>query len=124
MSRRVIHDGRRSFQIRFPFDRGLVDLVKTLPNRRWNSSDRFWSAPEKDAVPVVDLLIDEGFSFDEATQERYVEQGGTRSFETAVAPGQSSLFDDPESPSEGGYTVLELNERVREILQSAFPDSV
>ena len=48
LSRRVTHDGKRTLEIRFSFDRGLVDRVKTLPNRRWNSTERFWSAPASD----------------------------------------------------------------------------
>ena len=42
MSREVRHDGLGAFHVRFPFDRQLVDLIKTLPNRRWNAADRHW----------------------------------------------------------------------------------
>lgn len=42
MSREVVHDGAGSFQIRFPFDRRLVDLVKSLPRRRFQVADKIW----------------------------------------------------------------------------------
>jgi len=37
MSREVKHDGKGAFHVRFPFDRALVDRLKTLPSRRWNA---------------------------------------------------------------------------------------
>ena len=83
MSRQVKHDGRGAFEIRFPFDRRLVDLVKTLPNRRWKAEDRFWWAPEDDVLEVVELLHPEGFRFDDAT--RY-------------AAGQAGIKDLIEKP--------------------------
>lgn len=122
MSRRVEHDGQRAFEIRFSFDRTLVDLVKTLPNRRWNSTERLWSAPESDAVAVVDLLADEGFAFCETTRRLYVEQGGARTLDDAPDAAQPSLFG--EESSDDALTVLQLNERVRDVLRKAFPDRV
>ena len=62
MSREVAHDGAGSFLIRFPFDRRLVELLKSLPRRRWQAVDKVWSVPDDDVVLLVDLLQPEGFA--------------------------------------------------------------
>jgi exodeoxyribonuclease VII large subunit len=67
--REVRYDGG-SFQVRFPFERALVDLIKSLPNRRWNAEHRFWAVPERDVVLLVDLLHPRRFRFDPTTLER------------------------------------------------------
>ena len=140
MSRHVSHDGQGSLRLRFPFDRRLVDLVKTLPNRRWNAGERYWSAPDKDVEAVVDLLHDEGFSFCETTVRLYGEAGGRQKLQgTPPSPlddRQRGLFDGA-APGRGGktggahgpgttpdtadYTVATLNERARQALAGCFP---
>ena len=135
MSKQVTYDGSGKFEVRFSFDRRLVDLVKGLPGRRWHPSDKFWSVPEEHVVPLVDLLLPEGFGFDEVTCEIYRMHGGSHDLEPAKAPagppGQSSLFGATESPdgaaanpgegSPGDYTVARLNEQVKAVLASGFP---
>lgn len=140
MSRTVTHDGTGALQVRFPFDRALVDRIKSLPSRRWNAAERFWSVPESDVVSLVDLLRDDGFSFDEATRDLYRARGGSAVLRAAprgaAPPTLPGLFDPVESdgpetlaaPSEsrepGDYTVSRLNERVRGLIESAFPSGV
>jgi len=115
-------------QIRFPFDRDLVDLVKTLPNRRWNATERYWWVPEADVVALVDLLVDNGFRFDTATRELYGSLGGTATIDDtppSTGPSLPGLFDGLDAPvSSGDYTVASLNERVREIIEAGFPAPV
>jgi len=138
MSRRVTHDGHGALHVRFPFDRRLVEAIKTLPNRRWNAEGRYWSVPDLDVVALVDLLHPEGFRFDARTRELYVSMGG-RSAPEPLSSGEPTLpglFDPPEGagPDEPGripggtdpeaYTVSRLNERVRELIETAFPSSV
>ena len=77
MNRSINHDGRGALEVRFPFDRALVELVKTLPSRRWNAAERFWSVPESEVVPLLDLLLPEGFTPDDATRRLYVSLGGS-----------------------------------------------
>ena len=137
MSRDVRHDGAGAFQVRFPFDRALVDLIKTLPNRRWNASDRFWWVPEHDVVLLVELLEPRNFRFDAATRRAYQAFGGTLPLgdaepEDASAPRLPGLFADDSSAPSGetrgakaeDYTVSRLNERVRQIIEDAFPQPV
>ena len=63
MSRRVTHDGQGTLEVRFPFDRALVDRIKSLPHRRWNATARCWIVPDVDVVALVDLLRPAGFRF-------------------------------------------------------------
>jgi exodeoxyribonuclease VII large subunit len=137
VSREVRHDGAGAFQVRFAFDRGLVDLIKTLPNRRWNAAERFWWVPEQDVVLLVELLEPRNFRFDAATRRAYQAFGGTLPLadaepEDASTPRLPGLFDDdglgPAGDMRGAkaedYTVSGLNERVRQIIAEAFPQPV
>jgi exodeoxyribonuclease VII large subunit len=137
MSREVIHDGQGALQVRFPFDRRLVDRIKSLPRRRWNAPERFWRIPDTDVLQLVDLLQPENFSFDSATCDLYRAMGGTIPLEpvarATAAPTLPGLFDDERTGGNdagaaageaGDLTVGQLNERVREVLQSAFPAPV
>lgn len=138
MSRRVTHDGQGALQVRFPFDRRLVDEIKNLPHRRWNAEGRYWSVPDLDVVALVDLLSPRGFQFDAATRELYLRSGGRSAPEPSTSGGPTlpGLFDpveadesrDPDAPpaqrDTAAYTVSGLNERVRELLQAAFPSTV
>lgn len=140
MSREVRHDGVGNFEVRFDFDRELVDRIKLLPTRRWNAAERFWSVPEQDVVQLVDLLHPARFRFDTATVSLYRRLGGavplpvhepTRP-QGALLPG---LFDPQPSPTpteerEGAetlgddYTVSRLNLQVRLALEAALPAPV
>jgi exodeoxyribonuclease VII large subunit len=130
LSKQVTYDGRGRFQVRFSFDRRLVDLVKGLPSRRWHPDDRYWSVPEDGVITLVDLLQPEGFGFDEPTREIYRAVGGTLDLLPAPA-GQAGLFDAPVGTGGPGsealpgssddYTVARLNHEVQAVLAAAFP---
>lgn len=118
MSRDVVHDGAGSFRVRFPFDRRLVELVKSLPRRRWHAADKVWVVPEDDVVLLVELFQPEGFSFDEPALSRYAERGGERTLRPIGAP---------RVEAEGGeqhWTVGRLNREVKAVLAAAFPQSI
>lgn len=130
MSRMVEHDGR-GFRVRFPFDRRLVDLVKSLPNRRWNPGDKVWVVPEDDLLLLVEALHPEGFAFDEATRTLYAALGGTLPLDGGRRPPDRGpgLFDDlgsiggEETAATPGndWTVGKLNREVKAVLEKAFP---
>ena len=137
MSRRVEHDGQHALQIRFPFDRVLVDRIKSLPSRRWNATEKFWFVPEDDVVLLVDLLADDGFEFDENTRGLYAALGGSRVLEEAgrgSAPAMANdlpLFAGTEPELEPAavlratdLSVGMLNARVKDLLAGAFPAPV
>lgn len=129
MSRQVLHDGR-SLRVRFAYDTRLVELVKTLGERRWVAEGKYWSVPDRDVVSLVDLLAPEGFSFDEATRSLYRSRGGrSLGFESLPEnerPPLRGLFDDglapdPHEGPTGDFTVSRLNAEVRAVLARAFP---
>ena len=138
MSRRVTHDGSGNLEVRFSFDRRLVDLVKTLPGRRWNPEGKYWFLPDERVVEIVEALYPEGFRFDERTRRMYGEHGGSLPLDPApaarVPPSpQGDLFADPEpsadedraaTASDDDYSVSRLNEEVGAVLRRAFPDSI
>lgn len=118
MSREVVHDGAGSFQIRFPFDRRLVDLVKSLRRRSWQATDKVWSVPDEDIVALVELLQPEGFTFDDEARARYASRGGARALRTTPANA------DPGEGDAEHYTVGRLNREVKAALTAAFPQAI
>jgi len=132
MSRSVTYDVLGNLVIRFPYDRDLVDLVKNLPGRRWNATERYWSVPASEVLATVALLHPAGFSVDEETRDRYLSAGGTLSLTTSSPPPESvqpGLFDSPaasppDSDAGTDYTVSSLNEKVKQVLLDAFPSSI
>jgi SNF2 family DNA or RNA helicase len=64
----------------FPYDRNLVDAVKTLPGRRWSKDRKVWSVPlTKTTAPLV------------------VEFGKKHGFATDPAIAQGAYEDAPEA---------------------------
>ena len=130
MNREVVHDGKGAFQVRFGFERRLVDRIKSLPNRRWNASDRLWLVPEDDVLPLVELLADDRFRFCATTVRLYLERGGR----LAVSAAAGDLFADfeevaadevdPAPAPSTDWTVSRLNQRVRDILLDALPGTL
>jgi exodeoxyribonuclease VII large subunit len=126
MSRRVEHSGGTQLEIRFPFDRALVDRIKSLPRRRWNASGRFWSVPVGSVVELVEALAPEGFLFDSATQELYRSGGGSLELgEPAASAAPLPPFADAppkgRADSADELTVGALNRAVSELIAGAFP---
>ena len=50
--------GEQFVVLAFPYERELVDLVRTIPNRRFDWDTREWSAPAEDwaGMKVADAL--------------------------------------------------------------------
>jgi exodeoxyribonuclease VII large subunit len=115
VSRDVVHDGAGSLRVRFAFDRRLVELVKSLPRRRFEVNDKVWTVPEDDVVLVVELLQPEGFTFDQEVRTRYVDRGGARALRPASAPADSAASH---------WTVGRLNREVKAVLAAAFPQAI
>ena len=119
--REVRNDGAGALQVRFPYDRELVDLIKTLPDRRWNAGGRFWQIPQADVVLLVDLLHPARFRFDATTRSRYRDLGGTLALpedtQATTVPRMPGLFEDPvtidetlpQFGSDDDYTISRLN---------------
>ncbi len=89
--------------VQFEYDDRLVQLVRALPERRFDRERKLWIVPKDHVVPVVELLEREGFSFDEETQKLYAERR---------QEGAQHL------------TVSALNARVQAVLSQAFPTPI
>jgi exodeoxyribonuclease VII large subunit len=128
VNREVVHDGKGAFQVRFAFERRLVDRIKSLPNRRWNASDRLWLVPEDDVLPLVELLADDRFRFCATTVRLYQERGGRLPVTVETEPRDLFSEDMAEtevvSASPGDWTVSRLNQRVRDVLVEALPGTL
>jgi exodeoxyribonuclease VII large subunit len=120
MTREVTSDGAGALQIHFPYDRRLVDAVKTLPRSRYHgAAGRYWSVPADSVVAVVDLLHPEGFAFCEVTRRLYRERGGTLTLEEGSIdkpPAQANAATD--------FTVSRLNAAAQAALRAALRASV
>jgi exodeoxyribonuclease VII large subunit len=124
VSREVLHDGSGALHIRFPFDRRLVDLVKSLPRRRWQAMEKVWWIPEDDVLVVVELLAPEGFTFDDAVRRLYESKGGVRSpIASSDQKAPSGLFGTNGATGDltPDFTVGRLNREVKAALERAFP---
>jgi len=136
LARSVTHDGTGWLRIRFTYDPRLVGAVKSLSNRRWSPADKQWVVPDVDVVAVVELLHPEGFQLDAVVCRMYRERGGSLPVDAGAGsfPSAPGLFDalDPETaapvpanPAPAApvtdLTVSALNERVRDVLEGAFP---
>lgn len=114
---RTVSLSGRSLHVSFPFDRRLVEAVKSLPRRRWVADGKYWSVPVDEVVALVDLLSPERFDFDEGTLAAYAERGGQ-------TPVERSLFDAPEDPPSDDWTVSRLNLAAKAAIEAAFPQSI
>ncbi|WP_437818340.1 exodeoxyribonuclease VII large subunit [Sorangium sp. So ce1078] len=134
MNRRVTNDGTGTLQIHFAFNGRLVEVVKSLPARRWNPEQKSWWVPEAHVVAVVERLHPEGFAFCEVTLRLYRERGGALALDearvTQVRTAEPARFYDPRDtdPRPGSaasdLTVSQLNGKVRAALEAAFPASI
>jgi exodeoxyribonuclease VII large subunit len=50
--------------IRFPYREDLIDVVRTLPDRRWDPAHKVWTVPAGHVDSVVTTLIGRGFTMD------------------------------------------------------------
>jgi len=56
-----------AIKIQFPFNREDLDLVRTLPDRKWNAEEKHWIAPL--SVDAVEMLKEWRFTLDPRLEE-------------------------------------------------------
>jgi len=122
----------RDLLIRFDYDRRLVEAVRLLPNRRFDSRMRTWIVPARHVDVVVEALLP--FGFDLAPEVRGLARpvAATLPFVAPPAPppvvlplpaaSPPAAASPPPAPS--AWTIGSLNRRVRDALRGAFVDSV
>jgi len=59
--------GKFAIKVQFPFNREDLDRVRTLPDRKWNAENRFWTTPL--SVDAVEMLKSWRFELDPRLEE-------------------------------------------------------
>ena len=57
--------------IRFPYREDLIDVVRTLPGRRWDPGAKAWTVHASNIDAVVATLIAHGFEMDSAVSAMF-----------------------------------------------------
>lgn len=96
--------------IRFPYRSDLVELVKSLPVRRFHNADKTWHVPANHAEAVYKLFSRHLFAFGAEVMELIA---GTRAAPVATSPTSSDAL-----------TISQLNQAVREALRQRFPEAM
>jgi exodeoxyribonuclease VII large subunit len=115
---------RRRVCISFPYDASLVDLVRSLPDRQWDWSDKTWYVPLEHIGEVVARLAPLDFALGGALADWIDEESG--GVDALVADGADKwrpLIPESLLP-EGTYTVASINHAVRDAIHRAFPEQV
>lgn len=78
--------------IRFPYREDLIDVVKTLPARRWDPGQKAWVVPAAHVDTVVATLIGRSFTMDSGVSAMFA---GTVPKPPPPAPGEASSAGRP-----------------------------
>ncbi len=124
MSRRIDLDPRGLLRIEFPYDRGLLDVVRALPQRRFDRDDRAWYVPTTHLEVVIGRLHPLKFALTEALLAHCDAVGADPEAIVAAARPQNRAFIDEASLPAGTWTVATLNERAREVLHETFREEL
>jgi len=105
MRRIEMDPDRRRLVISFPYDPSLVELVRGMPERRFDRESRTWSVPADHVDLVVTTFRSHGFS---------------------LSPDVEALRSGDETPAlpledEGTLRISEINARVRRAILDALP---
>jgi integrase/recombinase XerD len=55
IAERVIHDNAKRVSIRFPYDAGLVRIIRGIPGSRWSERMNCWHFP--DSADIIEVLL-------------------------------------------------------------------
>ncbi len=125
MSRRVeVSEEGDLLIIEFPYDRKLLDVVRSLPARRFNPDLKHWYVPIKHMEVVVGRLATQGFEIGETLAERLLEQGMFIEELEKQAERMHRPFLQEERLPPGTWTVAKLNHEVHQILKEAFREEI
>lgn len=128
--------GGQHLVIRFPYRPDLVDLVKTLPGRRFDGGSKCWRVPIEHAERTYQELSRHLFAF---APEVMAAVAGTLGAAPAAAasppargrevprPRQLPLLDGPTAgatPATDALTISQLNTAVRDALKERFPTAL
>ncbi|MFB6375293.1 MAG: exodeoxyribonuclease VII large subunit, partial [Bradymonadaceae bacterium] len=120
MRRIDIEDDSERLRIEFPYDRSLVQTVKTLPERRFDPDTKDWYVPFQHVERVFETLLDHHFKISQELRS-YCEEHHRPVDEILEKDGEA---DGPASVPPGTWTVSELNLEAQSVLEEAFDRSL
>lgn len=100
-------------KIDFPYDRDLVEVMRSLPDRSFDNRTKCWFVPLKHLEYVIERLEGYHFKFSPRLRKFRTDDDESGSVKPAV----------PTVP-EGTWTVSRLNQAARAALQERFDESV
>ncbi len=110
--------------IEFPYDRKMVELVRSLPGRRFNPTEKTWSVPSQHMEQVVGRLVPHGFELGEELTFALIEMGVViEELARDVARAHKPFLDEERLPA-GTWTVAKLNHEVQQVLRGAFREEL
>ena len=116
-------------EIRFPYHKQLVAVVRDLPGRRWHPDEKQWSVPKESLSEVAHRLLPLGFAPSDPVREMLDAPDAppptppppattATVSESSPAPKVDLAFD--RAADEETLTVSALNDRVRAVLRREF----
>lgn len=114
----------RRLSIAFPYDRELLDVVRALPQRRFDHQLKSWFVPAAHIEQVIVRLHPLSFTLSEALLAYCQQIGADLERWTATAAAANRPVIDLEAMPAGTWSVAMLNERAREVLHEAFREEV
>lgn len=123
MSRSIELDGDFLI-IRFPFDRKVLDVVRSLPARRFDNQEKFWFVPSEHMEQVIGRLAPHGFELGAELTVALIEQEIVVEDLERIARRAHKPFLDEERLPAGTWTVAKLNHEVQQILRDAFREEL
>ena len=116
MRRIELDQNRQCLIISFPYHPSLVEVVRGLPERRFDRAERTWSVPSEHASVVVATLESHGF----------LRSPEVDALVAGKEPGAAVVPGDSLQEAEGPPTlrISQLNMQVRRAVVSAFPQPI
>jgi len=108
-------------RIEFPYDRSLVQTVKTLPQRRWDPDAKAWFVPFEHVDRVFETLLDRHFKISNELRS-YCSEHHRPVEEILEAEDEPDCGPAPVPPDT--WSISQLNLEAQRILEEAFDESV
>lgn len=111
--------------VKFPYNRDLLPVVRTLPGRWFDRNSKDWYVPLEHVAVVIAKLSAHHFKLS-ADLRDYCEENGTPM--DGGAPGAEEGGANPSAGAlkvpEGTYSISQLNEEARQALREKFSEDI
>ena len=99
------------FEIHFPFNNEILNLVRGLPDRKWHKDGTFWCIPESSLTYAVVALDSYGVTLDNSSQTVFDR--------LSALEAASGVKGQP-----GDLTIWELNSAVKAVVEGHFTSRI